>query len=253
MPNDVANRLLAALPERDWARLQDRFRIVDLTLGKVLFEANQRIEQLLFPLKGVISTVATFENGAEVEMATTGNEGMVSVAAALSSDTAINRSLVQVPGCALAIDYAEFRRAEKEFPSFRETLLIYTQAFLAQTLQTVACNAVHSVEERASRWLLMTHDRAGQDTFVLTQEFLAEMLGVSRPAVSMVARSLQKDGLIQYNRGVVRIVDRPALEASSCECYSIIRAQYERRLFRILNANGHGPIGAAGKGQTAEA
>jgi CRP-like cAMP-binding protein len=241
------NRLLAALPDRDWRDLQPLFEEVEMPLGHILFEANQPIDRLYFPVEGVVSTVATFESGSAVEMATTGNEGMVSIAAALSSDTALNRNLVQVPGRALVIGYDAFRRVERDYPSFRETLFIYAQAFMAQTLQAVACNGIHSVEERAARWLLMTHDRCGRNSFALTQEFLAEMLGVSRPAVSMVARTLQRAGLIRYVRGMVTISDRAGLEEASCECYGIIRDQYERRLFRILKMNGHGPIGHAGQ------
>jgi len=218
---------------------------MELRAGELLLDVFQPIDRLYFPIQGVISTVATFEDGSVVEMATTGNEGMVTIAAALSSDTAINRSIVQVPGRALVMDYADFRRAQKEFPSFRETLLIYAQAFMAQTMQSVACNGVHSVEERAARWLLMTHDRCGSDSFALTQEYLAEMLGVSRPAVSIVAGTLQRAGLISYKRGVITVRDRAGLESASCECYRAIRTQYERRLFRILDMNGHGPIGKA--------
>jgi CRP-like cAMP-binding protein len=250
MSQPAKNRLLEALPDKDWQAMCGRFHQVDMPSGKVLFEANQPIDTLYFPLRGVISTVATFESGSAVEMATTGNEGMVSVAAVLSSDTAMNRSVVQVPGAALAIGYSDFRNLEQNFPAFRKTLFIYTQAFLAQTLQTVACNAVHSVEERAARWLLMTHDRAGEDSFLLTQEFLAEMLGVSRPAVNIVARTLQRAGLISYSRGVITIEDRPGLEGASCECYRTIREHYERRLFRILRSNGHGQIGEASRRTT---
>jgi CRP-like cAMP-binding protein len=241
------NRLLAALPVQDWERLRPHFDEVDLPLGQLLCEGGAPFDRLYFPTAGVISTVAVFADGSAAEMATTGREGMVGVGAILGSDTSLSRQLVQVPGSALVIDYDTFRQVEPDMPSLRVALFAYTQAFMAQVLQSVACNGVHTVEERVARWLLMCHDRSDADQFLLTQEFLAEMLGVSRRAVSMVARTLQRAGLIRYSRGVITIEDRARLEAASCECYGAIRQQYEDRLFRVLVQNGHGPIGKAGQ------
>jgi CRP-like cAMP-binding protein len=155
---------------------------------------------------------------------------MVSVAAILGGGSGMSRSLVQMPGSALVMDLPSFRRAQREFPAFQETLLAYARAFLGQVMQSVACNGVHSVEERCARWLLMAHDRSDSDRFPLTQEFLAQMLGVSRPAVNGVARTLQRGGLIRYRRGEVSILDREGLEEASCECYGLMRRQYEDHL-----------------------
>lgn len=224
------NRLLDRLPEQDWQRMRPHFEPVELPLAKVLFEGDEPYRRLYFPTDGIVSVVAVFESGATAEMATVGREGMVGAGAILSSDTALGRHLVQVPGAGLMIGYADFRRLEREFPALRRVLLAYGQAFLIQVLQSVACNGVHSVEERAARWLLMCHDRSHGDTFLLTQEFLAEMLGVSRPAVSTVARTLQRAGLIRYSRGVMTVEDRPGLEEASCECYRIISREYGLRM-----------------------
>lgn len=235
------NRLLAALPPDDWRRMRAKFDRMELRLGNVIFEQNAPLRRLYFPLSGVISTVAMFENGSVVEMATTGPEGMVAALAILGDETASNRQLVQVGGAALVVRLEDFRRFAAAIPSFRRILLAYAQAFQVQTLQSVACNGVHSLEERAARWLLTCHDRSDSDTFFLTQEFLAEMLGVSRPAVSAVARTLQQRGMIRYARGTIAIRNRNGLERASCECYRIIRQDYARRLARVLEENGHPP------------
>lgn len=210
------------------------FAETELTLGQTLFEARQLFQRLYFPTAGVLSTVAVFEDGSTAEMATTGREGMVPVGAILSSDRAMSRYVVQVPGAALAIGHAEFKRFEDEIPAFRNVLFAYGQAFLAQVHQSVACNTRHSVEERAARWLLMCHDRSEGD-LPLTQEFLSAMLGVSRPSVSIVARTLQRAGLIRYSRGTIKIEDRAGLEEATCECYRIIRREYEDRLGPVLD------------------
>lgn len=235
--NRPKNRLLAALPIDDWERIRPHFEEVELPAGRILFEAGEPFRRLYFPTSCVISHVAVFENGSTAEMATTGREGVVAIAAVLGSPTVLRRLLVQVPGSALVIDYDEFRRVEQEMPAFQETLSAYAQVFLAQVLQSVACNAVHSVEERAARWLLMCHDRSGDDTFLLTQQFLGEMLGVSRQTVSTVTRILQRAGLIRYTRGMITIEDRPGLEEASCECYGIVRRTYDERLGPALKAN----------------
>lgn len=224
------NHLLAALPRQDWERMQPHFKEVELPLGEILFEQGEPFGRLYFPNSGVVSTVGIFEDGSVAEMATTGREGMVGVAAILGSATALNRNLVEVPGSALVTADEQFRRFLRDIPAFHVLLSAYAQCFLAQVLQSVACNALHQVEERAARWLLMCHDRAEGDTIPLTQEYLAEMLGVSRATVNAVARTLQRAGLIGYRHGMITIRDRRALEEASCECYHVIRRQYEERL-----------------------
>ncbi len=224
------NHILRVIPPADWEKLRPHLRSVSLMQGDVLAELDEGLTQVYFPEGGVVSAVSLFEDGTAVEMATTGWEGMVPASACLGADRAIARYVVQVPGSGHAMELRAFKEAMEALPSFRTALMNYAQAFLAQVFQSVACNGIHSVEERCARWLLMTRDRVETDTFRLTQEFLAEMLGVSRPAVSIVARTLQTAGLIRYSRGAVTILDRSGLEEATCECYRIIRRQYERRL-----------------------
>ncbi|MDK1388542.1 Crp/Fnr family transcriptional regulator [Sinorhizobium sp. 8-89] len=185
---------------------------------------------MYFPTTAIVSSVCAFEDGSAVEMVATGREGMIAVEAVLGSETALSRQVVQVPGSSLMIDLRQFRRAQDELPFFSDALLAYSQAVLAQALQSAACNGVHAVQERAARWLLMCHDRSDSATFALTQSSLAEMLGVSRQAVSIVARALQQAELIRYRRGEVTILSRRGLEQASCECYGIIRQHYDERL-----------------------
>ena len=224
----LGNRLLASLPASAWARVAPLLQEVLLPLGQSLFEVEDRIDRLYFPTSGVISSVAVFEAGATAEMATTGREGMIAVDVVLGGDTASARFLVQVPGSALTIGIEPFRRVQAEVPALAAMLLAYAQTYLVQIQQSVACNGVHSLEERAARWLLMMRDRS-DSSFPLTQEILAQMLGASRTAVNLTARSLQRAGLISYRRGIIRILDHDELEDLSCECYRIVRRDFERR------------------------
>jgi CRP-like cAMP-binding protein len=230
---ELKNRLLSALPKQDWEKMRSHFDEVRFSRGDVLVDAGEPFRQLYFPTAGVISDVTVFATGSMVEMATMGLEGMVNIRAYLGSQAPLGRQIVQVPGSALAISYDDFRHFEQEVPAFRGILLAYAQAFLDQVLQSVACNAVHSIQERVARWFLWCHDRCEGDTFTLTQEFLADMLGASRPIVNTAARTLQRAGLIHYSRGSITITDRAGLEEASCECYAIIRRAYEQRSIRL--------------------
>jgi CRP-like cAMP-binding protein len=226
------NRLLAALPASVLEQVHPAYRPIELEHGLILGEPGVPQKHVYFPTTAVISSVAVFADGRMVEMATTGCEGMVSTSLILGSNRTVYRNIVQVPGEGVVMDVKSFRRLRTEVPEFRDLLLAYTRAFLAQVMQSVACNAVHSVEMRGARWLLMTQDRCGKDSFLLTQEFLGEMLGVSRVAVNKVARTLQKAGLITYQRGCVTVLDRSGLEDASCECYRVIRQLYDQTLSR---------------------
>jgi CRP-like cAMP-binding protein len=229
-----SNRLLSVLPTQDWKRMRPDFQEVTLTRGQVVFDTEQRLRRLYFPIASMISIVSVYRAGSTAEMATIGREGMAPAMAVMGSEVALNRHIVQVPGTALVIGYDAYRRLEHETPAFRRLLLAYAQAFLSQVLYSVACNAVHSMAQRAARWLLMTFDRRDEDDLELTQEFLAEMLGVSRPTVSLVARTFQRAGLIRYRRGLISIADRAGLEDVSCECYGIIRQHHERQVLQRL-------------------
>jgi CRP-like cAMP-binding protein len=215
------NSILASLAEADWDRMKASFWEVPLNHGDVLQRADEPLQQVYFLTVGLVSTVALFEDGASVEMATTGAEGMIGIEAILGGQRAISRHIVQIPGKALAIDFGAFRRWQQEIPAFQQILLNYTQAFIAQVLQSVACNAAHSVQDRTARWLLTCDDRSDGRAFALTQQFFSEMLGVSRPMVNTVARTFQNAGYIRYRRGIITIEDRAALEEASCECYGL--------------------------------
>ena len=222
--------MLAALPLKDWERSREHFHEMQFAQGDVLYEAGAAMRRLYFPTTAVVSSIAILETGAAVEVATMGPEGMMEVEAILGSETALNRQMIQIPGAALAIGHDEFERLQRDLPAFRKELFAYAQAFLAEVLQSVACNGVHAIEQRAARWILTCRDRSGSDRFHLTQEFLSEMLGVSRQTVSVVARTLQRADLIRYRRGVVTIVDRAGLEEAACECYGVISRQFVERL-----------------------
>ena len=225
-----ANRLLAVFPPDDFARLAPHLSIVDLSLGSVLYEGGERVEYAYFPHDSLVSLVAVLEQGGIVEMAVFGREGVVGFASSLVTRESFGRYVVQMEGRASRISIKPLQDAVNESPSLRELLLRYVQALLSQTFQAVACNAAHSVEARCCKWLLTTHDRVGRRELSLTHEFLAEMLGVQRPTVSVTLRGLQEAGLIAQRRGSIVVTDRPGLERNACECYGIVHRNFERLL-----------------------
>jgi CRP-like cAMP-binding protein len=176
--------------------------------------------------------VAVFADRTTAEMATVGHEGLIGIGNILGGEHALARYVVPMPAQVLAIEAAQFRGALRASPELRATCNAYAHAFLGEALQTAACNSVHMVEERCARWLLMSHDRSDGGTLALTQEYLADMLGVCRSTVTLAAGALQRAGLIRYRRAAITVLDRPGLEAASCECYQVIREQYERLLPR---------------------
>lgn len=226
--NANRNGLLAALPKEEYERLVANMETVSLKLKQSAYEYNQPIEYVYFIKNGVVSLLNVMEDGKEVEVATIGNEGMVGLPVFLGSEKIPGRAFCQVPGDALRMKANVFKDKVTPGTRLHELLQRYTQALFNQIAQAAACNTLHSVEERMCRWLLMTQDRVGKDDFPLTQEFLGQMLGVRRPTVSMTASILQKAGLIRYSRGGITILDREGLEASSCECYEIIKREFDR-------------------------
>jgi len=227
-----ANRLLAALDADDFAQLAPALEVVELPRGKVLYETGETIHTAYFPHDSMVSLVTVMQNGETVETSTFGREGVVGFSGALVSRQAFGRYIVQIPGTASRMPMARLREAFDTSSSVRALLLRFTEALLARTFQTVACNAVHSVEARCCRWILTTRDRRDSDTLPLTHEFLAEMLGVQRSTVSLVVHSVQTAGLISQGRGVITITDRAGLEEVACECYGMIRKSFERLLPR---------------------
>jgi CRP-like cAMP-binding protein len=224
----VGNWLLDALPRADIERVRPHLEAVSVSIRQVIYEPNGIIKHVYFPKSCIISLVTYLKDGASVEMATVGLEGMVGLPVFLGTDTMPSRAFGQVAGDSLRITTAAFTAEVKRNGPLVRVLNRYTQALFNQVAQTTACNRVHLVEQRCARWLLQTHDRVGSDQFLLTQEFLAQMLGVRRPGVSAAAALLQKAGLIRYARGRITILDRPGLESAACECYGVIRREFDR-------------------------
>ena len=222
------NRLLAALSSDDFSLLKPHLTVVDLIQSEPVFESGRPAEYVWFPHEGVISIVATDAEGGAVEVATVGSEGMTGIPLVLGSDTMSNDAMVQVSGRGSRMEAAAFREAIEASPTLWRQMLRYVLAVFTQTSQNAACNQLHAINTRCARWLLTAHDRVHGDTFGLTQEYLAMMLGVTRPSVSAAAAALQRAGLIRYTRGVITVLDRPGLEEASCECYRIIEDEFAR-------------------------
>jgi CRP-like cAMP-binding protein len=226
----TGNRLLDALPADDRQRLVKQGTDASLERGQLLVERNQPIASVFFPISAVASFLIDLQDGASVEMATTGREGMVGISRFLGVDEGLARAICQVPGRALRLDADAFELEIERSPTLVRLLQGYFHAFMGLMGQTVACNRVHTIEQRCARWLLMTQDRIDSSDIPLTQEFLAYMLGVRRQSVTEAAGRLQKSELIRYRRGNITIVDRRGLEGAACECYRVIAAGFERLL-----------------------
>jgi CRP-like cAMP-binding protein len=224
------NALLATLSDaaaKDFAPLLEP---VELVFKQVLHEPNEDIDQVYFVTEGVVSTVNESDDGGIIEIATVGNEGFIGVPLVLAARSMPSRALAQIPGAALRMGSEPFLDLLEKHSDFRATLLRYALALMNQIAQCTSCNRLHEVQERCARWLLQTHDRVSGDTFTLTQEFLAQMLGCHRPTVTIAAGMLQAAGLIDYRRGSITILDRKGLEQASCSCYRTIAREYEKLL-----------------------
>jgi CRP-like cAMP-binding protein len=223
------NRLLVALPKDEYHRLLPHLEKVSLPLRDILYEANGAIAHVFFPLTGVVSLVI-MDGGFTLEVGIIGNEGIVGTPVFLGADRSPTRAIVQIPGEALRMEAKVFQKEIERDGPLHGLVQRYTQAIINQISQSIVCNRRHSVAKRMCRWLLMSHNRVGADEFLLTHEFLAQMLGVRRPTVTAVAGTLQKAGLISYHRGRIAILDRKGLEAASCECYEMIVKELDRLL-----------------------
>jgi CRP-like cAMP-binding protein len=224
------NRLLAALEPEDFLWLEAHLEIVDLPRGRVLYTTGEPIRHTYFPHDAVISLVTVLQSGGSVEMAVFGRESALGFISALITRQSFGRYITQVPGTGSRIALDRLNEVVDRRPNLRQVLFRFTEAFLGQTLQTVACNAVHSVEARCCRAILSTRNRTDKDELPLTHETLAEMLGVQRSTVSSVTSALQKAGLIVQGRGTIRITNRQGLEAVVCECYQAICQSFDRLL-----------------------
>jgi CRP-like cAMP-binding protein len=222
------NRILASLPAGDFALLAPHLTQLDMEKGRLLFDPGDQITTVYFPLDCVISVMTLMESGEAIESVTIGREGAYGLGSAISPREALSRAIVQVPGRTARIGASAFHQVWKRSPALQLLVANHGDALFAHAAQSVACNALHSVEQRFCRWLLACHDRIDLDTVSLTQEFLADMLGVQRTTVTAVARSLQAKGMIRYRRGIVDVLDRPGLEAIACECYGAVQRIYDR-------------------------
>src|SRR6202162_2134272 len=226
----LANRLLALLAPRDYERLRPHLHRIPLEYRQSLYQAHKPIEFVYFIETGVGSLVNTMANGEASEVGTIGNEGMVGLPLLLGDDQAPTSVYIQVPGAGLRMKATLFKKELARSASMRSVMLHYAHAFFNQVAQSAACNQFHSIEQRCCRWMLMTHDRMQSDEFLLTQEFLAMMLGVQRTGVTAAAGGLQRAGLIRYKRGNVTIIDRRGLQRRSCECYGVSKREFDRLL-----------------------
>jgi CRP-like cAMP-binding protein len=224
----VPNLFLASLPREDYEHLRPHFERVTLPSRMILYEMGQPIEHCTFTDGGMTSLIIRFEDGTAVEAGVVGKEGFAGISALMGAETAGHTSMIQMPGIGVRIKSSVLREAMLKSPALLDRVLRYSQALNMQISQTAACNAHHELQERLARWLLMAHDRAESDALPLTQEFLSIMLAVRRPGVTIAARSLQGTGAIEYERGRIVVRDRRRLEEASCECYGIVRGQYQQ-------------------------
>jgi CRP-like cAMP-binding protein len=224
------NRLLAALPREEYERILTRLGHVSFKLGEVVYESGGQMDYIYFPTTAIVSLLYVMENGASAEMGMAGKEGLVGVALFMGGNTMPNRAVVQSAGSAAKMKVEALREEFARGGTFQQLLLRYTQALLTQMSQTAVCNRLHEIGQQLCRWLLLSHDRLDSDELVMTQELIANMLGVRREGVTAAAGRLQERGLISYVRGRIRVLDRRGLEESVCECYQVVKDEYDRLL-----------------------
>ena len=227
-PQTPENGLLAALPAEDYERLLPHLMPVKFSLGEVLYESQGLMEYVYFPTSSHISLLYTMIDGSTAEVGLVGNEGLVGIALFMGGDTTPNRAIVQGAGRAFKMKASVLQDEFKRGGALQLALLRYTQALITQISQTAVCNRLHTTEQRLCRWILMTHDRTQTDQLEMTHEFIANMLGIHREAVSLVAHRLREKGAIDYRRGSMQIVNRRILEECSCECYQVVRVEQQR-------------------------
>jgi CRP-like cAMP-binding protein len=230
MEKMLTNSLLAALPKASRERLFAKTQQVSLSVNDIVYQTGDAITAVYFPLTCVISMMTEMRNGATIEIATVGNEGVIGIPAYLGVDLSIARGITQVSGEARRMSVEDFKRAVRSDDDFDTILGRYTHVLLMQLARSGGCNRLHSVKERYARWLLTMHDRTNVDVFAFTQEFLSRMLGVSRSRLNIVTGALKKSGLITHSRSQITVLDWKGLEASSCDCYRVIKEEFARVL-----------------------
>lgn len=227
--NPLANHLLAALPEADWQRWKSQLEYVDMPLGKVVYETGGPLSHVYFPTTAIVSLLYMMEDGSSAEIAVVGNEGVVGISLFMGGESTTSRAVVQSAGKAFRLSSRVIKEEFKRAPVLH-LLLRYTQALITQMAQTAVCNRHHSLDQQLCRWLLLSLDRLQGDDLVMTQELISNMLGVRREGVTESALKLQKADLIQYSRGRIHVLDRKGLEHRACECYAVVKKEYDRLL-----------------------
>jgi CRP-like cAMP-binding protein len=226
----IANRLLAALPQEEYVGLLPALEIVSVAWRQVLYAPNEPMAYVYFPHEGVISLTVRMGGGKAVEVATIGAEGMLGLPVLFAAGHATTLALSEIPGAAARLPAERFLAAVPHSPALHARLHRYAHALLTQVTQVAACNALHALRERCARWLLMMHDQVGGAPFLLTQEFLSQTQGARRATINGISQAFQQDGIIRYSRGRMTILGRARLQAIACECYAIIRGEYDRLL-----------------------
>jgi CRP-like cAMP-binding protein len=227
------NHLLAALPAAEFERLSPHLELVAMPLGDVLYESGERLDHVYFPTTCIVSLLYVLENGASAEIAVVGNEGILGISLFMGGETTPSRAIVQSGGVGYRLKAPLLKQEFNRAGPVLRLLLRYTQALITQMTQTAVCNRHHSVEQQLCRWLLLSIDRLPSNTLKMTQELIANMLGVRREGVTEAAGNLQRAGLIRYNRGRIDVLDRPGLENAVCECYAVVKAEFGRLLADI--------------------
>jgi CRP-like cAMP-binding protein len=228
------NRLLASLPDEEWDRWSPLLERVEMPLGSVIYEAGIALPHVYFPTTSIVSLLYVMENGSSAEIAVCGNEGIVGISLFMGGESTPSRAVVQSAGAGCRLDAEVMKTEFGRSGPVLHLMLRYTQALITQMAQTAACNRHHSLDQQLCRWLLLSLDRLRGDELVMTQELIANMLGVRREGVTEGALKLQKAGLIRYSRGHITVLDRAGLEARSCECYTVVKREYDRLLPAIV-------------------
>jgi CRP-like cAMP-binding protein len=226
----LSNRLLAALPEAEWARWLPQLQAVEMPLGQVLYESGKTLSHVYFPTTAIVSLLYVMENGASAEIAVVGNEGIVGISLFMGGESTPSRAVVQSAGRGFRLTSQVMKDEFDRAGPVLHLLLRYTQALISQMAQTAVCNRHHSLDQQLCRWLLLSLDRLEGSELVMTQELIANMLGVRREGVTEGALKLQHAGLIRYSRGRISVLDRKGLEGRTCECYAVVKNEYDRLL-----------------------
>jgi CRP-like cAMP-binding protein len=241
--NPMQNRLLAALPAAEFTRLKPHLELVPMPLGEVLYEAGGSLQQVYFPTTAIVSMLYGLESGASAEIAVVGNEGVLGISIFMGGETTPSRAVVQSAGYGYVLKAKNLMKEFDRAGPVLRLLLRYTQALITQMTQTAVCNRHHTVEQQLCRWLLLSLDRLPTDTLSMTQELIANMLGVRREGVTEAAGKLQRAGLIKYSRGRIEVLDRPGLEQAVCECYGVVKLEYDRLLSDIPRGDPYQVLG----------